>query len=270
MKAAVEADVELEYEVLGDGADLVWLHGLSGSLEDGRPLAERLAKDFRVLWYSARGHGGSTPLLDRTRYSYGRIADDLERLLDIAGFEHPLLVGGSHGANTILRHTAEHPGRARGLLLVAPGGNALARPPAHHFALLRWQLWRACRKGMDGLITLCAGADPGSAAVDPHVVAAMRTHDFPSISVAMRRIPDQRAVDPALLSAFDLPTHVVGWDGDPVIHPIAVARRIASLIPGATFAEIEPAAGLSATQVADLAAGIVTRWAESVVAHRPV
>ncbi len=265
MRARVEPDVELEYEVLGDGPELVWLHGLSGSLEDGRPLAERLAGSYRVLWYSTRGHGRSSALTDRTRYGYGRIAADLHAMLDHVGFERPLLAGGSHGANTILRHEADHPGRARGLLLIAPGGNALARPAPLQFALLRYQLWRATRRGMDGLIELCTGAPADSPLADPHLVAAMRTHDFASIRVAMRHIADQRAVDPAALPAFSVPTHVVAWPGDPVIHPIGVAREIADLVPHATFQPIARNAGLSAAQVADLATEVIRAWADDVL-----
>jgi pimeloyl-ACP methyl ester carboxylesterase len=267
VRIAVEPDVEVEAEVVGSGPELVWLHGLSGSLEDGRPVVERLAERFRVLHYSTRGHGRSTPLLDRRRYGYGRIADDLAAVLDATGFDRPLLVGGSHGANTILRHQAEHPGRARGLMLIAPGGNALRRPPALHFALLRLSLWRGSRKGMDGLIELCTGFHPDDPRADPHLVAAMRSHDLASLRVAMRRIPDQRAVDPQALPAFTVPTHVLGWAADPVIHPIAVARQIADLVPGGTFQEIQRVAGLSAAQVADVAAVEINRWADDVLAR---
>jgi len=265
MRVRVEPDVELEVEVVGDGPELVWLHGLSGNLADGRPVVERLAQRFRVLHYSTRGHGRSTPLLDRGRYGYHRIAADLSTVLDEVGFTRPLLVGGSHGANTILRHEADFPGRARGLLLIAPGGNALRRPPAPQFALLRLSLWRGSRRGLDGLIELCTGFHPDDPRADPHLVTAMRTHDLASLRVAMRRIPDQRAVDPAALPAFDVPTHVLAWDGDPVIHPIAVARRVAELVPGASFAEIERVEGLTSTQVAEVAAGEIHRWADDVL-----
>ncbi len=263
----VEPGIELEAEVVGDGPELVWLHGLSGSLADGRPVVERLADRFRVLHYSTRGHGRSTPMLDKRRYGYGRIADDLTAVLDAYNFQRPLLVGGSHGANTILRHEAERPGRARGLLLIAPGGNALRRPPAPQFALLRLSLWRGGRKGLDGLIELCTGFHPDDPRADAQLVAAMRTHDLASLRVAMRRISDQRAVDPAALPGFAVPTHVLGWDNDPVIHPIAVARRVADLIPAATFREIERVEGLSAAQVADVAAGEIHRWADDVLAR---
>jgi pimeloyl-ACP methyl ester carboxylesterase len=266
-RVAVEPDVSLEAEVVGEGPELVWLHGLSGSLEDGRPVVERLADDFRVLHYSTRGHGRSSPVLDRRRFGYDRIAADLSAVLDAAGFERPLLVGGSHGANTILRHEALYPGRARGLLLIAPGGNALRRPPFRVFALLRLALWRASRQGLDGLIQLGTGFHPDDPRADPHLVAAMRTHDLEGLRVAMRRIPDQRAVDPALLPGFEVPTTVLAWDGDPVIHPIAVAREVARLVPGAEFRQIERVEGLSAAQVADVAATEVRRWAAALPAR---
>lgn len=268
LRVAVEPDVDLEAEVVGTGPELVWLHGLSGSLADGRPVVERLQERFRVLHYSTRGHGRSTPLLDRHRYGYGRIADDLAAVLDEVGFTRPLLVGGSHGANTILRHEADHPGRARGLLLIAPGGNALRRPSTLRFALLRAALWRGSRHGLDGLIELCTGLHPDDPRADPHLVAAMRTHDLTSLRVAMRRIPDQRAADPAALEGFRVPTHVLGWDGDPVIHPIAVARQVAGLVPGATFQEIERVDGLSAAQVADIATAEINRWADDVLSRQ--
>jgi pimeloyl-ACP methyl ester carboxylesterase len=266
-RIAVEPDVELEVEVVGSGPELVWLHGLSGSLEDGRPVVDRLSGRFRVLHYSTRGHGRSTPLLDRGRYGYGRIAQDLSAVLDAVGFQRPLLAGGSHGANTLLRHEADHPGRARGLLLIAPGGNALSQPQRLQFAMLRLALWRGSRKGLDGMIELCTGFAPDDPGADPHLVRAMRTHDLASLKVAMRRIADQRAVDPAALPRFEVPTHVIAWDGDPVIHPIATARRVASLIPGATFAEIEQVEGLSAAKVAELAAASIHDWADDVLAR---
>ncbi|MFA5786837.1 MAG: alpha/beta fold hydrolase [Actinomycetota bacterium] len=268
MRAKIDG-LELEYDVRGSGPDLVWLHGLGGNLEDSRPVAESLAKHFRVLSYSTRGCGHSTPLLDPTRYGYDRIAADLDEMIDVAGFTSPLLVGGSHGANTILRHTAEFPGRSRAIMLIAPGANALEKPGAIKFFLaIRTPLWLARRKGPDGIVRLFAGADPKSPKADPHMVASARTHDPASIMVAVRNIPNQRAVDPVALPKFDLPTHVVAWDKDPLIHPIAVARRIAAEIPGATFQEIQKMPDMPPTQVAGIATEVVCEWADGVLGSR--
>ena len=268
---ATIGDVTLEYEILGEGPDLVWLHGLSGSLEESRPLVERLAQRFRVLSYSTRGHGRSTPVLDRSRYGYDLIARDLAGMLDHCGFERPLLAGGSHGANTILRHEAMFPGRARGLVLVAPGANALRRPKRPHWWLVRGQLaWVYHRRGDDGIIAAFCGYDPAITHDDPAVlatIAAAQSHDMPSLRAAMRFVPDQPAVDPEALRQFDLPVIVAAWDGDPLIHPIAVARTISSLIPGADFEEMQRPQGLSPTASADTGAQLIGDWAARLLSH---
>ena len=238
---AISGDVELEYEVVGDGPDLVWLHGLSGSLEESRPLVSTLATRFRVLSYSTRGHGRSTPVHEKRRYHYDVIADDLQRMLDHVGFDHPIVAGGSHGANTALRHAVRHPGRVRALLLVAPGANALARPRRPHWWLIRGHVTLAALRGEPHVVKAITGVDPRQPGLDEASlakVAAARTHDLPSLLSAMRLIPDQQVIDPALLPALALPTTVAAWDKDPLIHPIAVARRIASLLPRAEFVEI--------------------------------
>jgi 3-oxoadipate enol-lactonase len=234
-------DVELEYDLRGDGPELVWLHGLSGSLEESRPLCEALSAHYRVLWYSTRGHGRSTAPAGRARYSYDVIADDLQRMLDHVGFQRPLIGGGSHGANTALRHALRHPGHARALLLVAPGSNALRRPDRLRWALVRGQLTVAARRGEPHVVKAITGHDPRDPLLDPvaqQAVSAARTHAMPALLDAMRWIPDQQVVPPSSLTALDVPTTVAAWDRDPVLHPIAVARRIAALIPGAEFVEL--------------------------------
>ena len=246
-------DVELDYEVLGSGPELVWLHGLSGSLEEARPLCERLARDHRVLWYSSRGHGRSTAMTTRAGYAYAEFADDLQALIEHVGFDRPVVAGGSHGANTLLRHAVRHPGAARALLAVAPGANALARPKRVTWALVRGHVRWAQLRGADAVVKAITGVDPralGLDEVDLQKVAAARTHDLRTLVRTMNTVPDQQAVSPADLSGIDVPTLVAAWDGDPLIHPIAVAREVARLVPGARFVEMPKATELSAEDAA--------------------
>jgi pimeloyl-ACP methyl ester carboxylesterase len=271
VRAAV-GDVELDYEVAGEGPDLVWLHGLSGSLDESRPLCERLSRRFRVLWYSTRGHGRSTPVVERHRYTYDVIADDLAGMLDhvsatCGGFDRPVLAGGSHGANTILRHELRHPGRASAMLLVAPGANALRRPRRAHWALVRTQMRIAARRGEDGIVKAITGHDPRDDAADQAAIAAARTHDFGSLLAAMNHIADQQVVPPAVLARIDIPALVAAWPRDPLIHPIAVARRVAQLIPDAEFEEIPRAADLTPDQAADMVGAFTDRLLARVAAR---
>lgn len=264
MRASI-GDLELEYEVIGSGPELVLLHGLGGNLETERRVAELLSARFRVLWYSTRGCGRSTPLVDPARYGYGEMAADLDNLMDRVGFDRPLLFGGSHGANTILRHEADFPGRAKALLLVAPGANALSRPSFLRFSLaIRLPLAIARRRGPEAMVRLLLGTHPSSDDADQVSVAALRTHDLESLARAIRHIPDQRAVDPKLLAHFCVPTHVIAWDKDPIIHPLAVAKEIASLIPGATFEQIDRLVDMTAVEIAERTAEVVTGWASRI------
>lgn len=263
---AVSGDVELDYELRGDGPPLVWLHGLSGSLDESRPLCEQLSQRFQVLWYSTRGHGRSTPVHDKDRYSYDVIADDLERMLDHVGFENPVVGGGSHGANTALRHALRYPGRSRALLLVAPGANALRRPDRARWALIRGQMRLAARRGEPAVVKAITGYDPRDPALDDigrAAVAAARTHDLASLLSAMRLIPDQQVVPPASLAELTLPTTVAAWAKDPVLHPIAVARRIAELMPNAEFVEMAKPGTLTPPEAAELMAG----WVDGLLAR---
>jgi pimeloyl-ACP methyl ester carboxylesterase len=258
MRAQLD-DVELDYEVSGDGPEVVWLHGLSGSIDESRWLTDHLATRFRVLTYSTRGHGRSSPVLERHRYRYDVIADDLDRMLDHVGFTRPIVAGGSHGANTALRHAVRHPGRVSGLLLIAPGANALRHPDRLRWALIRGQLALARRHGFDGIIKAITGQDPNDPAADQTAIAAARTHDLPSLEAAMKHIANQRVVPPAALRAVLAPTVVAAWRKDPVLHPFAVARRIAELIPDAELEELPRPGSVPQAESAELVARLVDR-----------
>jgi pimeloyl-ACP methyl ester carboxylesterase len=175
------------------------------------------------------------------------------------GFENPLLAGGSHGANTILRHELRHRGRARGLVLVAPGANALRKPRRWAWALIRSHTLLAARRGEHAVIKAITGHDPRDPGHDPDVVAAARTHDMTSLLAAMRWVPNQQVVPPVALSSFNVPTVVAAWPGDPLIHPIVVARRIAELVPGAEFVEISREVATSPHLAAEVLRSLLAR-----------
>lgn len=255
----VNGDVELEWDVLGEGPDLVWAHGLTESLASSLALCTELARDHRVLVFSSRGHGRSSPVLERRSYTYDLMADDLSRLLDAAGFDRPVLAGGSHGANTILRHEMRHAGRARALVLVAPGANALRKPRRWAWALIRSHTMLAAWRGEHAVIKAITGHDPRDPAHDPAVVAAARTHDMTSLLAAMRFVPNQQVVPPEVLRTFAVPTVVAAWPDDPLIHPIAVARRIGELVPDAQFVEISRETAASPQHAAQVLRALLQR-----------
>ncbi|MGZ4104120.1 MAG: alpha/beta fold hydrolase, partial [Actinomycetota bacterium] len=78
-------DVELAYEVAGDGPPLVWCHGLASCRDGDRDVIDALSERFTVLSWDARGHGRSSPVRDASSFSYAKLADDAIAMLDHIG-----------------------------------------------------------------------------------------------------------------------------------------------------------------------------------------
>ena len=123
--------LKLHCETLGEGADLVILHGLFGSLDNWRGPARLLARHFRVWLVDQRNHG-LTP--HSSEFHYGAMAEDLHALLDLHALERVHLLGHSMGGKTAMLYAALHPDRVDRLIVedMGPGGYA-----PHHDEVFR-------------------------------------------------------------------------------------------------------------------------------------
>lgn len=90
--------IELNYELHGEqGEPLVLVHGYTGDITDWRHQLPEFAATHRVLIMDHRGHGGSEAPRDRSAYSITQMADDVEALVAMVGFERYHLLGHSMG-----------------------------------------------------------------------------------------------------------------------------------------------------------------------------
>jgi pimeloyl-ACP methyl ester carboxylesterase len=101
------------YGTVGDGPDLVILHGLSGSWRWWSLLIDRLAEHNRL-------HLVALPRLGRMRA--GGLASWLGRFLDSGGIQRADVVGHSLGGLVAAELAAHEPRLVRRLVLVAPAG----------------------------------------------------------------------------------------------------------------------------------------------------
>jgi pimeloyl-ACP methyl ester carboxylesterase len=109
-KAQLRSGLRLHYQQVGNGPDVVMLHGLTGNLAVWHlHMVPLLFDDFRILTYDLRGHGYSD--IPPTGYSADEMADDLSGLLDRLGIERAALVGHSFGADVALYFALRFPRR---------------------------------------------------------------------------------------------------------------------------------------------------------------
>lgn len=99
----------IEYEVIGAGADLVLVHGITESRRSWGALPERLAAEgYRVISVDLRGHGESGRA---ATYDLASMAGDIGAVCTAVGATSPLLVGHSLGGAVVSAYAAGGPCR---------------------------------------------------------------------------------------------------------------------------------------------------------------
>ena len=117
-------DVTIAYQQMGEGPDLVFVHGLAASrafwfLQYALPLS----KHFRITLFDLRGHGYSSMPADG--YEAVQVAGDLAGLLDHLGIGTCTLIGHSYGGGVALEFAGLHPARVDRLVVLDTKINAL-------------------------------------------------------------------------------------------------------------------------------------------------
>ncbi len=110
-------DIDLFYEISGEGPLLVLVTGLAGVASYWRPNIEALARHFTVLRYDQRGTGRSSR--PEGAYSVELLTDDLVRLMRHLGLSHARILGHSTGGAIGQVLAARHPELVERLVLYA-------------------------------------------------------------------------------------------------------------------------------------------------------
>lgn len=232
----------MEVRAFGSGAPVtVFAHGVGASIDETRPLASGVP-GTRVLLHF-RGHGGSDP--GSTPWSYASLAGQLRAVADHAGATRAL--GVSMGAAALLRLLADTPDRFERAVFFLPA--VLAAPRADVGMGRMSRMADLVDAGdVDGLTDLLVQEQPPAVRELPDLVAWVRAQAGrlagTGVSGALRALPAQVPVtSTAEIARIDLPCLVVGQEGDHV-HPVAVARELAALLPRAELVVFEEGAAL--------------------------
>ena len=110
----------LRYAVSGDGAPLVLVHGLGGTVENWRAIAPALAERHRVLVPDLPGHGRSEALPEARHLDV--LMDAVFAIAKAEKVERAVWVGHSLGGTVSLRAAVRRPDAVRGVVLAAAAG----------------------------------------------------------------------------------------------------------------------------------------------------
>lgn len=116
-KTVLRSGIRIHHQRVGDGPDVVMVHGITGNLAVWHlRLVPALCDELRLHTYDLRGHGHSD--VPPTGYSPDDMAGDLLELLDALELERPALVGHSYGADIALYLAANHPERVSKVIAI--------------------------------------------------------------------------------------------------------------------------------------------------------
>jgi len=112
-------DVELYYQIHGEGSPLILLHGGLGHGGHWTNQLSDLSDNYKVITVDSRGHGRST--MSEQQISFALMASDIIALMDYLKIERAHIVGWSDGGNIGLYLAIHHPERL--IKVVASGAN---------------------------------------------------------------------------------------------------------------------------------------------------
>jgi pimeloyl-ACP methyl ester carboxylesterase len=254
----VEADgVRYGYEIHGEGAPLLLLHGGFGTMEMFGPILGRLAERRQVITVDLYGHG-RTALTDRPIDPIA-MGDDMATVVRALGFERVDALGYSAGGKVAFRLAVQHPEVVGKLVLVS-----FAYADTGYYADIRAQ--------QQGITRDSAAMLMQTPLYDAYKAVAPRVEDFPEFVArmgdAIRKPYDWseqvKTLKPTTLLVYgdsDMfePEHIVrfyqllggglrdaGWDGAGMI------RHRLAILPGVTHYAILGAPGLVDTALAFL------------------
>lgn len=111
--------LKVHYQRVGEGEDLVMIHGIFGTLASWHlKIVPMLWDHFHMLTYDLRGHGYTE--LTETGYTPTELAEDLKQLMDVLEIEKAGLVGHSFGADVALYMAYLYPERVTKAVLIEP------------------------------------------------------------------------------------------------------------------------------------------------------
>jgi proline-specific peptidase len=120
MPVAEVNDIQIAYEMYGDGEPLILIHGFGYNKSAWIAQIHDLSNYFKVIMIDVRGSGESSH--PEESFTIDTLVEDLKGLMDVLKIEKAHLMGWSMGSMIIQNFVLKYPERAKKLVLI--GTNA--------------------------------------------------------------------------------------------------------------------------------------------------
>jgi len=234
--------IELNYTVEGSGPWVVMSHSLACDSSMWDEQAALLRRNFKVLRFDTRGHGGSDA--PPGEYSLDMLAYDVHGLLQGLGVERCHWIGLSMGGMIGQTFALKFPGMFASLLLA----DTTSRYGPEALPLWQGRIKTAQEKGMEALVESTLGrwlTEPfrkSHPEVVARVSAMIRATPVPGYVGCCAAIPRINLTE--RLKEIRCPSLVIVGEQD-AGTPVELAREIHAALPGSELVVIPSASHLS-------------------------
>ena len=235
-------DINMYYEINGQGEPLFLIQGLGGDLTGWMFQIPEFSKKYQVVAFDNRGVG-RTEAPDAP-YSIEMMADDMVGLMDSLGIDRAHILGLSMGGCIGQEFAIKYPGRLKTLILAA----SVAAPATYARGLHMTSTWPQAMK---------EGISPRTYArlLLPHLVTDKVFEDAAMLQMALDVLSACAAAQPAYaysrqataylehdararLGQIRAPTLVLVGREDTAL-PVKLSEELAALIPNAKLVVLE-------------------------------
>ena len=128
-------EMDLYYEVTGQGDPLVFIHGLGSSTRDWEYQISYFSTHYQVVAFDVRGHGKSDKPVGS--YSIPLFAEDTSELIKALDIAPAHVIGISLGGMIALQLATDFPELVRSIVVVNSGSEMIVRTLKERLALLQ-------------------------------------------------------------------------------------------------------------------------------------
>jgi len=228
-------EINLYYEIHGEGEPLLFIHGLGTSCRDRELQLDFFTQNYQVILIDVRGHGrsGKPP----GPYSIPLFADDIKKLLQTLQVGPAHILGISLGGMIGFQMGINYPDMIKSLVIVNSTPELVARTLKDHLGI--WQRLLIVRfLGMRKMGEVLGDRflpDPEQAELRKIFIERWSENDKLAYREAMKAVIGWSVTD--RLGEIRCQTLIIGADGD--YFSTAEKENYVKLIPGAELLIIE-------------------------------